>query len=202
MFLKTLTALLGLLLFTTPPTYAANFYQVGGVMEGEAYNDALKTWVEREFRLKVVLDERKKEHLFFVADTGLGDAYVRVLYSKALRQKLESAILKAIKWSEIARKHKADTLKPIGCFGIQTDPCKEYGEAHRQGQLGLKFFAANEGEQTDLVISIIDRDNQFIKTRLHLDPPRMKKLLANIRKIDHAFKKAYDTAKKHQELFN
>ncbi len=66
--------------------------------------------------------------------------------------------------------------------------------------MGLRFFAANWGAQTNLIINIVDRNNQFIKTEIYFDPPAMRKLLNNIGYIDGTLKKARDTASK-QELF-
>ena len=199
---------------------AMNTYRVGDVIVGREYNDALDKWFDRNYDIWIGVNDRNIEFIFFKAETGLGTATVGKLYNLDLRTQLEGFVQKAIEWAKVAKKNKADTTKGIGCFGpvsrdrlgslfgpatrtkSHTDSCngKSFGEAYEQDQIGFKFFATNNGQQTNLIISLIDRENQFIKTTIYLDFPAMIKLQENIKLIDEALEKARATAQK-QDLF-
>lgn len=179
---------------------AFNIYQVGSVVIGQEHNEVWKRWFDKKFSIWVGA-HRKDENLIFKAETGLGDATVTVNYTKAVRDKLERAVTKAIEWSEVAKKNQADTTKGLGCFGNDLyGICEKDGNAFEENQMGLSFFAANGGKQTNLVIDIIDDGNQFIKATIYIDLPQMKQLLGNIQSIETAMKQARETASK-QNLF-
>lgn len=189
-----------LLLFSSN-TVAMNTYLVGDVVTGQEYNDVLKEWIDRKISIWVGVDESKIEYIAFEGETGLGDATVIFKYDKGKKEKLERLVKKAIKWAEVARNNKADTSKALGCFGYDpNNTCGEWGSAFERNQMSFKFFAANGGQQTTLVIGIIDRDNQFIRTTIYIDSHEMKKLLNNIQGIETALKKARETANK-QDIF-
>jgi len=181
--------------------YAFNTYLVGEEIVGQGYNDVWKRWYKRKFSIWVGV-RGNAEFIFFVGETGLGDATVMVDDYEALREKFKNAIKKAIEWSNVARKNQADTKKSLGCFA-QDDRfniCEETGLAFKENQMGLSFFATNGGRQTNLIISIVDRNNQFIKTSIYVDLPEMIKLLKVVDQIEGAFQKARKTAK-DQKLF-
>jgi len=69
-----------------------------------------------------------------------------------------------------------------------------------EGKLDMSFFSANGGKQTDLIVEIIDRGNQFITSTLYVDPSGMRTLLNNVSRIDATFEKARKTQSK-QALF-
>ena len=180
---------------------AFNIYQVGKEVMGQEHNEFLKRWIDRKFSIWVGIDEKKTEYILFKADTGLSDATVMVKNTKATRDNLEQTVAKAIKWAEVARENQADASKPLGCFGNDFDGiCAKYGHAYDENQIGLSFYAANDGLQTNLILSIIDRDNQFIKVNIYLDLSEMKQLLGNIQAIESVLKKARETSSK-QNLF-
>ncbi|MBW1699653.1 MAG: hypothetical protein JRH18_17220 [Deltaproteobacteria bacterium] len=190
-----------LIFFACQSVYAFNIYRVGGEITGQEYNDAWKRWFDRKFSIWVGVDEDNTEYIFFKGETGLGDATVMVQYSEMIKRKLKKAITKAIEWSDVARKNKADASKSLGCFGRDKyGLCEKEGTAFDENQMGLSFFAANNGEQTNLIISLVDRDNQFIKTSIYIDLPEMKKLLNTVDKIESVLKKAHKTAR-DQKLF-
>jgi hypothetical protein len=192
--------LLSLLLLDARSSSAFNIYRVGSPVIGQEHNDVWKKWFPRTLTMWVGIDG-KTEYLLFQVDTGLGDATVRIKYSKAVQEKLRTAVKKAIEWSEVAKKNEVDTTKPLGCWGDDLHKiCEKDGNAFDENQVGMSFFAANEGKQTNLVVDIVDLNNQFIKATLYIDTPQMILLLTNIEGIDEALKKARDTAKK-KDLF-
>lgn len=180
---------------------AFNIYLVREEIVGQEYNDVWKRWFDKKFSIWVGVSENNTEYIFFKGETGLGDATVMVQNSKTTREKLRKAVVKAIEWSDVARKNQADTTKSLGCFGRDKyDLCEKNGEAFDENQVGLKFFAANSGKQTNLIINIVDRDNQFIKASIYVDLPEMKKMLDAVYQIESALEKARKTAK-DQKLF-
>jgi len=181
--------------------YAFNIYRVGEEITGQEYNDVWKRWFDKKFSIWVGVSEDNTEYIFFKGETGLGDATVMVQRSKTIRNKLRKAVVKAIEWSDVARKNEADATKSLGCFGRDKyDICEKNGTAFDENQMGLKFFAANSGKQTNLIISLVDRDNQFIKTSICIDLQEMKKMLNVVDQIESALEKARKTAK-DQKLF-
>ena len=189
------------LLCGLPKAQAFNIYRVGNEIVGQEYNDVWKRWFDKKFSIWVGVSENNTEYIFFKGETGLGDATVMVQNTKATRDKLKKAVVKAIEWSDVARKNQVDTSKGLGCFGPdEYDLCEKNGSAFEENQMGLSFFAANGGKQTNLVISMVDRDNQFIKTTIYVDVQEMTKMLNVIEKIESKFEKARKTAK-DQKLF-
>lgn len=185
-----------------PKAQAYSLYRVGDEIVGKKYNEVYKRWFHNEFSIWVGIDHRNTEYIFFKGETALGDATVMVKNTKATRGKLKTAVAKAIEWSGIARKNQADTLKSLGCFGRNAyNLCEEHGKALEKNAMGLSFFANNGGKQTDLILSIIDQDNKFIKTTIYIDVPEMKKLLNVVEEIQIGFEKARKIAK-NQKLFN
>ncbi|MBC2714852.1 MAG: hypothetical protein HF978_06020 [Desulfobacteraceae bacterium] len=187
--------------FGLPKAQAFNIYRVGDEIVGQEYNDVWKSWFDRKFSIWVGVNNNNKEYIFFKGETGLGDATVMVQNSKARMDKLKGAVTKALEWSDVARKNQADTSKGLGCFGDdEYNLCGKDGSAYKENQMGLSFFAANSGKQTNLVINIVDRDNQFIKTSIYIDMIEMKKMLNVVDNIENEFEKARKTAK-DQNLF-
>lgn len=172
---------------------AFNIYRVGDKIRGKEYNDASKKWLDRSFSVWVGIDEEKTELIYFMGDSSASDvATVMVINSKGVRAELETAVSKAIELSEIARKNKTDGSKSLGCFG----DCS----ADKGNRMGLSFFAANSGKQTDLVIKMIDVNNQSIRAYMCIELSEMVKLLGVVRSINEAMEKARSTTSK-QDLF-
>jgi hypothetical protein len=189
------------LLWGSPKAQAFNIYRVGEEIVGQEYNDVLKRWFVRKLSIWVGVREDNTEYILFKGETGLGYATVMVKNTKGTRDKLKRAVAKAIGWSDVARENQADASKSLGCLGEDKyDLCEEKGLAFDENQMGLSFFSANSGQQTNLIISIVDYDNQFIKTTIYVDVPEMKKMLNIIEKIESEFGKARKTAK-DQKLF-
>jgi len=67
-----------------------------------------------------------------------------------------------------SQEKKADTSKGLGCFGVDKyGLCEKSSSASDEGQMSLQFFSANSGSQTDLIVDIIDRENQFYKANIY-----------------------------------
>ena len=189
-------ALLLSLIVVSNTALAFNIYRVGEVVHGREYNDMLERWIDRDFSIWVGVGDDNNEYIFFEGETGLSKATVMVDNTTSVRGKLEKAVSKAIEWSGVAKKNKADTTKGLGCFGVDKyGLCEKNSSAFDEGQMSLKFFSANSGSQTDLIVDIIDRDNQFYKASIYIGTSEMKKLLAAVKGIDAAFAKARKTAK-------
>jgi len=170
---------------------AFNIYRVGDVVHGREHNEMLNRWIDRDFSIWVGVNERNDEYIFFKGDTGLSTATMRVNNTKSIKEKFTNAISKAIEWSEVAKKNKADTTKGLGCFGVDKyGLCEKNSSAFDKGQMSLKFFSANNGNQTDLIVDIIDRNNQFYKASIYIKTSEMKKLLSAAKGIEVAFLKA------------
>ncbi len=199
-FASTFAFLFSLLVISST-AQAFNIYRVGDVVHGREHNEMLNRWIERDFSIWVGVDERNNEYIFFKGDTGLSTAVVMVDNTKSIREKFTSAVSKAIEWSGVAKKNKADTTKGLGCFGVDKyGICEKNSSAFDEGQMSLKFFSANSGSQTDLIVDIVDRDNQFYKASIYIETSEMKKLLSAAKGIEAAFMKARETAK-NQDLF-
>ena len=141
------------------------------------------------------------EYLLFKGETALGDATVMIPSSVEKIEKLQKSVMKAIEWSDVAKKNKADATKSLGCFGSDKySICEKEGTAFDENQIGLKFFSAKNGNQTNLIVTLVDRDNQFIKSTIYIELPEINKMLNAIKQIETVFKKARKTAK-DQKLF-
>lgn len=192
-FASTLT-LLFLLLIVSSTAQALNLYRVGDVVHGREYIERLNRWVDRDFSIWVGVDERNNEYIFFKGKTALSTVTVMVDNTKSIREKFTSAVSKAIEWSGVAKKNKADTTKGLGCFGADKHGiCEKNSSAYDAGQMSLKFFSANSGNQTDLIVDIVDRDNQLYKASIYLEASEMKKLLSTAKGIEAAFVKVRET---------
>ena len=181
------------LLVATPVFAAFDIHRVGTPVIGREHDVLLDRWTDRQLTLWVGADDASPTVvLLFRADTSHGDAMVMIPYTSAVLHELQQNVSSAIEWAGIARKNwilgvdpsDVDTTKPLGCFGRESSQnCEKDGSAYDQGQVGMKFVAADGGQETDLVVSIVDRRNPLIKATLHIRVEEMKKLLANVEAI-------------------
>jgi hypothetical protein len=185
--------------------WGASGYELGTKVTGKSYNDILKRWISRDVRLFLVLDDDAESKIFYlVVETGLGDAKAILAtdFESLPQEKFEEVLKKALVWSKVAKKNKADVTKTLGCFsyrvtyGQATKICTELGTAEKPGEIGLKFFSAEGGKQTDVILSIVDRDNQFLQTTLYLEPNAILQLLKNLWNADEQYSKAVKARKK------
>jgi hypothetical protein len=189
---------------SSQPASAVNTYRAGDEVQGRTYNELFKSWSKRNLSILVAVSDEGKEYVFFVVNTGLGSTTVGFEYTPSVQKKLLSLVNKAIEWSKIARTNRADTTKGLGCFGrerlVTFDGCQKSGDAKEKNQVGLGFFSANNGQQTDLIVDLIDWNNQFIKAKVYLNEAGMRQLLTAINAIPDTMKKAKSMSKK-RDLF-
>lgn len=199
---KTITTVFtALLLFYCGIAGAFNVYRAGPIVKGKEYNDLLKRWIEKDFTVWVGINDNGLEWIFFEAETGLSPATIQVEYNDKFKTSTMAAINKAIKWSVVARKNQADTQKSLGCWGYgTTDSCDETGQARAEGEMGWQFFSTNKGKQTNLIVNIIDRKNQFYKAELYFSETQMKQIRHALTQIPARMKHAREQKKK-QDLF-
>ena len=183
------------LICSLPKAQAFVTYRVGDEITGRSYNDVWKKWVDKKFSISIAVDDYYDEYILFEGETWLNTTTVIFKNTTATRLKLLKAVQKAIKWSNIARKNHADTSKSLGCF---VGYLGKYGE---KNYMCLEFFSARGGEQTNLIITMMDCNNQFIKTTIYFDELAMKKMLITIEKIEGKFEEARKNVKKSRELF-
>ncbi len=185
------------------PTSASclNSYQVGEAIEGETYSEATKAWNKRELSLWVGIDSSGEEFVLFSAEGGIGEVNVWMPYASGEVAKIEKLLIKATEWINIARSNRVDTSKVLGCFpDAQYLICERDGTPHGRRQLGIRFFAINDGQTSGVIFDMADGDNQFRRATIQFGPTEIEKLLQSLHKVEHTFKKARDMAKK-QDLF-
>lgn len=187
-------------MFCSAKVFAFNTYQSGETAKGREYIESLKRWVDRNLSVWVGVDKYDNRHVLVKGDSTLSIVTVRIYVSQ--EDDLKEAISKAIEWSNVAKENNAETTKGLGCYGILDEygVCKDESTAFQEGQMSLKFFSANNGQQTDLIVSLIDRSNQFYKTHIYLDEQQMRVLKDAIEKIPQTYEKAKSQAAK-RDLF-
>lgn len=185
-------AILGgaLILTAARPAAAFQAHRVGTPVLGRERSDRSDLRIDKQFTLWVGVDESGGEHLLFKVDAAM----VAVSYSQEVRQKLERLVGEAIESADAARKNNADASKLLGCLGSRSKACEKKGSTFRQNQLGFGFVATDGGQQADLVLSLVDRENPFLAATLHVGLPEMKRLLAVVQMIDAALEQARDGA--------
>lgn len=189
-----------LLAFTTS-AMGFNTYRAGEFVTGQEYNETLERWIPRTFSIWVGVSEQGREYIFFQGETSLKPATVQARYKTATVKKLKDLLNKALEWSEVARENKADTSQKLGCFGDDRySSCENSGNAYEKNQMGLSFFASREGQQTNLIIDMIDGSNQFIKTEIYFDPPQIRQIAQAAEQIKAKLDKAHEMAGK-KDLF-
>ncbi len=194
--------LLILLAVSVSSAQAVSLHPVGTPVKGKEYYSMQKRWYEREFSVWMGVTNNKKILLVFKGETGVGTATVLGRDAMRSSNKLLKAVSKALEWAEIARDNYADTSRGLGCFG--PDPygtCEKSSTATEAGQMSLRFFSANEGRQTDLIIQIIDGQDAIKEAKIYIDYEGMKKLRDVIFQIRDVYQKAKENAEK-QDLFD
>jgi len=191
--------LVALILLMGSPAYSFNTYRVGDVISGQEYNDVWERWFKKDLSLSVGIDEYDTEYLFFEAEAGiLGPVTFSAKYNQTLQKYFIGMVSKALNWATIAKTHRADTSKSLGCLD-EGYPGKCLSVSI-QGGIHLSFYSSGGGQHTNLIIDIIDRKDKINKVSLYLNPNEMKKLLGALNDIDVGFMKARETVSK-QDLF-
>lgn len=178
------------------PAQAMVTKPVGAKVQGQSYNETLRRWIPRAFQMVVGIGQDGTVWLFFDGEASLGTATAETIYSTAERDKLRHAAEKTLEWAKIARDNKTDASRFFSCVGWDAEHCSD--GAYKQNQMGMRFFASNEGQLQYLVLEIIDRRNRFIATTIYLEPDAVRAFLDNVNRLDETVAAAKETTgKKH-----
>jgi hypothetical protein len=170
--MKLMTILL--LISTLGGTAMAQTRTVDGKAIGKYYNDVWKQWSKQP--VVVYVDDAQNVYI-----RGGESLLKAVGYVPGRRLKDVIALLeKSAEWSKKARENQMEITKPLGSFIIGT-------QYEKQG-IELVFFAANKGEQTDVILKIQDFDNMFSKIDLYLEPEQVSKLVALLKKVPATYR--------------
>lgn len=171
-------------------SFAGNYVVVGRPVNADVWNELFESWHTRSISVAIAMNG-KKATLLFKADVGLSLARVYVDYDSRTQSQLMEIIDTAIRYSGIAKDNKANVTKAIGCLGDdEYKICDESGGAFRENQIGFRFFSANDGRQTSLIVSMIDEGNQFYKESFYLGLDEMRAFKATLEQIPDALKEA------------
>ena len=201
---NTLKILITLFILTTSVSAGtvSNRYKAAETINGTAYRTALKEWINIDFIVYVGIDNEGDEYIFFHLSKPIFPVTVNQPYDLDKVKNLKIAIQKAIKWVDVAKKNKADTVKVLGCFGNGADEeCKLSGEALKRSQLALKFHSWDNGKVAKLSLSFVDETTNFKTEEINLDIPNMKLFISALNEIEKSMEKAR-SAKKNEILFD
>ena len=188
-----------LLAVVNSPANADSYLLVGDEITARDYVGSFDRWIDRQFSIwiKIYLG---REYIEFSGETGLGKADVTMIYDQDIQQQLELYIAKGIEWAAIAKQNNADTSKALGC--LSRDPywgCTTGGYASKANQMGVRFFAAFGGSQTELVFDIKDEYNEFLEVTLYFNLSAMRQLERVVIQIPETLQQARKMEKTYQE---
>lgn len=156
-----------------------------GAAEGREFNNLLNRWMKRQ--IECYIDE--DGNLYVMAKTAFP---VRGYLLKNEIPKFISLLEKSMEWSSKAKKEKVEITKELGSFLKEGD--------HRKYGIKLTFFAANKGNQTDVIFDIKDFENMFYKGDFYIDPVNVKKIIDITKKAESSFKTLQERQAKAKEF--
>ncbi|MFO0701926.1 MAG: hypothetical protein U0236_22145 [Nitrospira sp.] len=179
--------------------FSMNLYRVGEEITGESYNELLQKWFSRKLSLRVGVDESGKEYMVFIGEAGYGEAMVYVPYND---EEVENMLSKAKEWIIVARQHRADTDRVLGCFPEETFlSCQVRGVPSEENQMGVRFVSTNDGQFSRLILELADQSNRYKRATIYFDQQGINKLIKAAQQLEPALAKAKETARK-QHLFD
>ena len=177
-----------LLLLLLLPTVAYAGTRIGeGSTTGRYYNEVWKIWSEEP--ISVYVDEKGNTYI----EGGEGLIYARGILYAGERQKFIELLRKGIKWAETVRKEQLEITKNLGSFMKERSYGDKYG-------IKLTFFSANKGNQTDVILDIVDFDNTFDTITLYLNPSQAQELIKLLEKVPQTLKDLKEYEKKSKTL--
>lgn len=170
----------------------------GDIITGREYHDEENRWIPREISIFIGMDEKGKKYFLFKGETAQGGAFVILDRPQAFAERLEDIASKAIELSHRTRKSRIDKVIYLGCFSAHTEsPGKKdivsYTVAYKENEISFRFISRNRGQQTELVIDLVDRRKLSCRATIHLDEMAMQNLLEAATKIGKSLEKANAT---------
>jgi hypothetical protein len=177
---------------------ASDHSRAGDIITGREYHDEENIWIPRDLSVFIGMDEKGKKYFLFKGETAQGGAFVVLDKPQEFAERLENIVSKAVKLSQRTRKSGKNKVIYLGCFSPHTDsPCRKdivsYTVAYKKNEISFRFIARNSGQQTELVIDLIDRRNIFCRATIHFNEEAMSKLLETATKIRESLKKVSTT---------
>jgi hypothetical protein len=177
------------------PAQASDVSGADGVIKGREYHEDEKIWIPRDIRIFIAIDEKGKKYYLFQAETSLGGAFVVLDKPQEVNDRLESIVSKAIDLSQISKESRVDKVIYLGCFSPHTDsPCRKdivsYTVAYKENEISFRFIARNSGQQTELVIDLVDRSRISCRATIHLNEEGMLELFKAITKVRRILEQA------------
>jgi len=155
-------------------TALAQTRSVDGTVTGRYYNDVWKQWSDQP--VSVYVDDESNVYI-----RG-GESLLKAVghFPGARLKEVIGLLEKSLDWSKKAKGNKLEITKPLGSFVT--------GSEFQQQGIELVFFAANEGDQTDVILKIQDFDNMFSKISIYLNPEQVSGFAALLRKVPETYR--------------
>jgi hypothetical protein len=144
---------------------------VDGSTTGKYHNDVWNSW--SEVPVIVYVDDTGNAYISGRTDGGIIKARGFLTVSDV--NKVASLLRKSQEWVRTAKAEGLEVTKELGSF-MQESEFREYGVA-------LRFFSANAGKQTDVIITLVDFENQFFTMELYLEPNQVAGLIRLLEKV-------------------
>lgn len=165
-----------LFIFCLPSLGFAGTRRVEGKTLGSYYNNSLEAW----YIYPIIVYVNDKGFTYIKGGEGLLAAEVH--FSDGVRQKIINSLKKSTEWVEIAKKEQLEVTK---------DLCNVSG-------IWLKFFAANKGQQTDVILFILNEP--FNSMSFYLNPEQVLSLIALLEKVPGTLKELHEENERANKL--
>jgi hypothetical protein len=163
-----------LLLLVTSSPVNANTRTVPGETYGYYYNEVWDDW----FRQPISIYVDDDGYFYFEGGEGLlkSVGFVDGCYLDDIINLLH----KSLDWCRQAQEKNLEISKDLGEFFCDYD----YSE---QG-IGLSFFSANGGQQTDVILEIKDFINGFMSIKLYVEPDQIRDLIELLKRCPTTYR--------------
>jgi hypothetical protein len=173
---------LGVLFLLVSAAANAGTREVQGTATGRYYNDVWKSWSKEP--ISVYIDDKGNTYI----NGGESLIFARgFLYARERTEVIE-LLKKGLKWAKTAKKEKVEITKELGSF-MKSGSFDQYG-------VKLTFFSSNKGQQTDVILYMVDFDNMFNKITLYLNPTQVKSFIKLLEKVPQTLKELQEYEKK------
>ena len=110
---------------------------------------------------------------------------------------MERLLNTAQEWVAVAKKNHADVDKALGCFpDAEQLTCSKDGQAHGENQMGLRFYAEDDGKESSLIIDLMDQSSRYKRATIYLGKNEIVILRRNLAQLESALANARETEKK------